>query len=346
MLVTRKASELDVVELTEDLPEYELKRGDRGTVVVAFETPDEAYDIEFVDETGTSRFAYAVKPGLIANLDSRAKEAFQHGLELLSLGREAEAERELRQAIEIRPSYLETFHNLIVRTFGHSDQFQILIHAMRLVLKLDNSSEVARSNLAIAYENVGAAQGRAGNLMAAISNFHIALAIGAPEKILLSVRRNLAVAYTLCGSAALDCNDLLAALGYFQMACASDTNDATRHNYAVAWEAMGRFNWIAGRFAEAVYDLQCAIDIGLSSPHVLNNYAVALAGAGDPDRAILLFEQLLMQDPGNSIVQSNLRCLREPTDRTVSGTSLRTEEGGPQFIPLPAIRAQEYRLTT
>jgi Domain of unknown function (DUF4926) len=57
MLVTRKASELDVVELTKDLPEHELKRGDRGTVVVTFETPDEAYDIEFVDETGTSRFA-------------------------------------------------------------------------------------------------------------------------------------------------------------------------------------------------------------------------------------------------------------------------------------------------
>ena len=43
MIETRKAQELDVVELTEDLPEYGLKKGERGAVVVAFDQPDEAY---------------------------------------------------------------------------------------------------------------------------------------------------------------------------------------------------------------------------------------------------------------------------------------------------------------
>lgn len=69
MIETRKAQELDVVELTEDLPEYGLKKGERGAVVVAFDQPDEAYMLEFVDESGKSRFAYAVKPNQIRIAD-------------------------------------------------------------------------------------------------------------------------------------------------------------------------------------------------------------------------------------------------------------------------------------
>ena len=76
MLTTRKAQELDVVELIEDLPEFGLKKGERGTVVVAFDNPDEAYDLEFVDESGTSsRFAYSVKPNQISSVDETAREA-------------------------------------------------------------------------------------------------------------------------------------------------------------------------------------------------------------------------------------------------------------------------------
>jgi hypothetical protein len=75
MLTTRKAQELDVVELTEDLPEFGLKKGEIGAVVVAFDQPDEAYDLEFVDESGKSRFAYAVKPRQIKSVDETAREA-------------------------------------------------------------------------------------------------------------------------------------------------------------------------------------------------------------------------------------------------------------------------------
>ncbi len=69
MIETRKAQELDVVELTEDLPEYGLKKGERGAVVAAFDQPDEAYMLEFVDESGQSRFAYAVKPDQIITIN-------------------------------------------------------------------------------------------------------------------------------------------------------------------------------------------------------------------------------------------------------------------------------------
>jgi hypothetical protein len=73
MLETKKAHELDIVELTEDLPEYGLQRGARGTVVEVFDEPEEAYMLEFVDDSGTSsKFADWVKPHQI-NVDTRAE---------------------------------------------------------------------------------------------------------------------------------------------------------------------------------------------------------------------------------------------------------------------------------
>ena len=66
MLETRKFQELELVELLEDLPEYDLKKGEIGVVVEVFDTPSEAYDLEFVDESGrSSRFAYSVRPNQI-----------------------------------------------------------------------------------------------------------------------------------------------------------------------------------------------------------------------------------------------------------------------------------------
>jgi hypothetical protein len=72
MLDTKKAHELDIVELTEDLPEYGLQRGARGTVVEVFDEPEEAYMLEFVDASGTSsKLADWVRPNQI-NVETRA----------------------------------------------------------------------------------------------------------------------------------------------------------------------------------------------------------------------------------------------------------------------------------
>jgi S-adenosylmethionine hydrolase len=69
-----KAQELEIVELAQDLPEYGVKKGERAVVTTAFSEPDEAYDLEFVDESGTSsRFAYAVKPTQIRRIEESAK---------------------------------------------------------------------------------------------------------------------------------------------------------------------------------------------------------------------------------------------------------------------------------
>ena len=46
--------ELEIVELIADLPEYGLVCGARGTVVEVFQTPEQAYMVEFVDASGQS----------------------------------------------------------------------------------------------------------------------------------------------------------------------------------------------------------------------------------------------------------------------------------------------------
>lgn len=69
MLETKKAHELDVVELTEDLPEYGLHRGEQGTVVAIFDSPEEAYVVEFLEDSGaSSTLAYDVQPSQIKTI--------------------------------------------------------------------------------------------------------------------------------------------------------------------------------------------------------------------------------------------------------------------------------------
>ncbi|MDK2831113.1 MAG: hypothetical protein PWQ75_865 [Methanolobus sp.] len=47
-----KFSELDTVITKKAIPEKGIKKGHRGTVIVAFSKPDEAYDVEFLDDAG------------------------------------------------------------------------------------------------------------------------------------------------------------------------------------------------------------------------------------------------------------------------------------------------------
>jgi hypothetical protein len=80
MIDTPKARELDVVELTEDLPEYGLFKGARGTVVETFSGPEEAYMIEFLGAGGESQIADWVLPAQFLNLNSITKPLFESRL--------------------------------------------------------------------------------------------------------------------------------------------------------------------------------------------------------------------------------------------------------------------------
>src|SRR5437016_696299 len=102
-----KALEGDVVELVVDLPENNLKRGQRGVVITAFAEPSEAYDLEMVDESGAlTGFAYSVKPSQFTNL---SREAFVRAMRAVERVDLVSAERELKTAIAFRPSYIANF---------------------------------------------------------------------------------------------------------------------------------------------------------------------------------------------------------------------------------------------
>ena len=80
MIEVRKAHELDIVELTEDLPEYGLRRGAQGTVVEVFDEPEEAYMVEFLEDSGeTSKLADWVRPGQIKNVGPFMKHDERRG---------------------------------------------------------------------------------------------------------------------------------------------------------------------------------------------------------------------------------------------------------------------------
>ena len=71
MLDTKKINELDIVVLEEDLPEYELKKGEQAVVIEVFENP-EAYDLEFINESaGESKLAYGIKPEMLNVIDNK-----------------------------------------------------------------------------------------------------------------------------------------------------------------------------------------------------------------------------------------------------------------------------------
>lgn len=75
MIELKKAHELDVVELTEDLPEYGLRQGAQGTVLEVFSQPEEAYMLEFIDESGESSIIVDwVRPDQIINILPFKKE--------------------------------------------------------------------------------------------------------------------------------------------------------------------------------------------------------------------------------------------------------------------------------
>lgn len=53
---------LDVVRLTTPLPEIGLQGGERGTIVDEYRSPREAYEVEFIGNTGATIEVYSLTP--------------------------------------------------------------------------------------------------------------------------------------------------------------------------------------------------------------------------------------------------------------------------------------------
>jgi len=64
---------LDVVAVTEDMPEYGLRRGEVGTVVERWK--DGAYEVEFSDDTGEAYAFVALRAEQLIPLYHRKRDA-------------------------------------------------------------------------------------------------------------------------------------------------------------------------------------------------------------------------------------------------------------------------------
>lgn len=66
----------DSVELLRDVPERNLSKGARGTVVFIFSEPRPAYEVEFVAEDGSTIAELALEPDVIRRVSRPVAYAF------------------------------------------------------------------------------------------------------------------------------------------------------------------------------------------------------------------------------------------------------------------------------
>ncbi len=57
-----KFSELDIVKTLKEYPEFNIQKGDIGTIVIVFTNPNEAYEVEFVNNDGSTKAMFAILP--------------------------------------------------------------------------------------------------------------------------------------------------------------------------------------------------------------------------------------------------------------------------------------------
>lgn len=307
MIELRKAHELEVVELTEDLPEYGVRRGARGTVVEVFDNPEEAYMIEFLENAGEiSKIADWVKPGQIKNIDLIAKEFYRKGMEALNEGKFVESLNSMRKAVNLIPSYLGGMHNSLAQSIGPNEDWMNFILGMQLVRLIDSDYEMARENLAIGYLNLGVQEAMNGKYDDSIVSFQAALAVEAESEIVALIKDNLAASYTALGKQAFCDNDMEKALGFFRSAHFIATNGMTRLNLGKAHFRFANYCSDTGKLEMAIDSYCRAEDAGLMWPEVLNNHACALAGNGQFEQATMIFEAARALTPGDETIQSNL----------------------------------------
>jgi len=55
-----KFEELDVIKVVSDFPEHGIVKGEIGAIVVAFTYPKEAYEVEFVNDDGTTKAMFTI----------------------------------------------------------------------------------------------------------------------------------------------------------------------------------------------------------------------------------------------------------------------------------------------
>lgn len=337
MIELRKAHELDVVELTEDLPKYGVHRGARGTVVEVFDTPEEAYMVEFLEKDGEiSKIADWILPSQIENVDQKADLLFRKGMNLLNQNKSLEAAEHLRQAFSLKPALVRLLHNIISKLAEERDWVN-LMSGMRFIIDLEPTYELAWNNLAVAYLNYGVQRARENYLQEALSSFLSALRIETIVAIQNLARENIAAAYVGLGIEAHKKGDFEAALIHMQSAYVVVSNAQTRSNLALAYSILAEKSLRSGDYDAAISNYTAAEESGMLTSEGLNNRAIAHVHRMEIDQAIEALQTSIAIDPANIVAQQNLALLKRnlPDIQVAVIKSLQTEPTQMEFNPLP-----------
>lgn len=57
-----KFNELDCVRTLRNFPEYGIAKGETGVIIIAFNKPNEAYEVEFEDGSGRPKATFPILP--------------------------------------------------------------------------------------------------------------------------------------------------------------------------------------------------------------------------------------------------------------------------------------------
>jgi tetratricopeptide (TPR) repeat protein len=339
MLQVHKAHELDVIKLTENLPQYHLPKGAQGTVVEVFENPEEGYMVEFIDEkSGDSKIADWVLPSQFENVDQIAEVFFKKGIQLLNDGKSLEGASQLREALRLKPTLVRTLHN-IISDLANVQDWPRLMAGMKFIIELDPTYQTAWANLAIAFVNYGVQKAKENQLSESLTLFLTALRIETPPTIEHLVRGNIAAAHVHLGILAHRKGEFEASLTHMVSAYVVKSNSQTRLNMALAYSVLAE-NCLRNRnYEEAINHYTAAEESGMLTTEGLNNRAVAHVHLMQIDEALQALNTATAIDPTNSVAKDNLALLTQnlPNIKAVMADSLRTEKTFIEFEALPQV---------
>jgi tetratricopeptide (TPR) repeat protein len=312
------AREGDVVELTADLLTEGLAAGGRGVVVEAYTEPSEAYDVAFEDENGEFLgLADSLRPAQIRNV---SRPILERGIELLQKGMIAPAEREFRLAARYNPRYLHELNNLTLH-FAPMKEWNHAASWLQMLLRVAPDFQIARDNLAIAYENWAIAEARTSETTKALELLFLALGVRPSPEVAERVRQDISDVYTEIGKRAYsgvlpdqeategegDEQKLTYGLFCMNVANAFWTTDTTVGNLSIAYARLGLYYLNRSDLESSLHMFEMMDQTGVQHPEFLNEYGVALGMCGRLEEARNVFERALELLPGDPTIMGNLR---------------------------------------
>lgn len=233
------------------------------------------------------------------------------GVEFLNLGNYVDAEREFRKAFSLNESSKHILLNSVLH--NNEDDWVRAVPLLRMLLRIDPGFELASTNLAIAYLNLGVERITIHNLTEesrgeALELFYLALGAASETDVVDQIRENLAAFQTNLGIKCHDEGDPGGCVRRMRRACEILPSDQARRNLGAAYAHLALLFMANQNYQQAIISFEASEDAGLIQPELINDYGIALAKVGRTAEAMLAFERALQLVDSLS-VRANLTLL-------------------------------------